>query len=326
MAVIDELARREHRRHEFGAIDHRIEPALEQADQPGAGIALQAKRLLVIFVELPLGNIAVIALDLLLGLELGAEVGRLALAPLAVLAGAVFPLVHRALGTAPDVLTHPAVDLVFGFCALRHRGSSLNATLIEGEERALLRKRKILLLTGRHPARRRPRVRQTTNAPINRARPTGLQYLPAPPLSIGAGRGCGAAIPPAYHSVRTLFSLSAHAIVGSFVNSDGLFAFRASRLLRRAYRVIHGDAFPSPIRGDFHKLFETCAHDDKLAGSRGARPTRLAAPFKRLSRRLTRARHQSRPVSSRHDGAACQTPKARTHHSSSQPDRLAGNI
>src|SRR5208283_1181480 len=93
----------------------------------GARVALEAARLDVIFVELALGNVAVIALDLLLGLELRAEVGRLALAALAVLAGAVFPLVEGAAGAAPDVLAHAAIDLVLRFCALRHRGSSLGA-------------------------------------------------------------------------------------------------------------------------------------------------------------------------------------------------------
>jgi hypothetical protein len=33
VAVVDELARREHGRHELGAIDDGVEPALQQADQ-----------------------------------------------------------------------------------------------------------------------------------------------------------------------------------------------------------------------------------------------------------------------------------------------------
>src|SRR5208283_257506 len=74
----------------------------------------------VIFAELLFRNIAVIALELLFGLELGAEIGRLALAALAVLTGAVFAPVHRALRAAPDVLAHTAVDFIFGFCALGH--------------------------------------------------------------------------------------------------------------------------------------------------------------------------------------------------------------
>src|SRR5271156_2376323 len=90
----------------------------------GAGIAPEAQRLHVVLVELTLGDIAVIALDLLLGLELGAEVGGFALASLAVLAGTVFAFVERAPGTAPDILAHPAVYLILRFCALRHRGSS----------------------------------------------------------------------------------------------------------------------------------------------------------------------------------------------------------
>ena len=98
-------------------------------------VALEATRFDVIFVELALGNVAVIALDLLLGLELGAEVGRLALAPLAMLARPVFTLVVGALGSAPDILAHPAIDLVFCFRALRHRNSSFSRF---NEERALL--------------------------------------------------------------------------------------------------------------------------------------------------------------------------------------------
>src|SRR5208283_702789 len=74
----------------------------------------------VIFAELLFRNIAVIALELLFGLELGAEIGRLALAALAVLTGPVFAPVHRALRAAPDVLAHTAVDFIFGFCALGH--------------------------------------------------------------------------------------------------------------------------------------------------------------------------------------------------------------
>src|ERR1700691_5542227 len=124
MAVIDELTRGEDGRHEFGAVHQRIEAALQQADQMGAGIAPEAQRLHVVLVELTLGDITVIALDLLLGLELGAEVGGFALAALAVLAGTVLTLVERAPGTTPDILAHAAVDLIFCFCALRNRGPS----------------------------------------------------------------------------------------------------------------------------------------------------------------------------------------------------------
>jgi hypothetical protein len=40
VAVIDELARGEHGGDELGAIDHRVETALEQADQVLTGVAL----------------------------------------------------------------------------------------------------------------------------------------------------------------------------------------------------------------------------------------------------------------------------------------------
>ena len=86
--------------------------------------APQATRLDVIFMELALRNIAVVALDLLLGFELGAEIGRLALAALAMLARPIFTLVEGTARTAPDVLAHPAIDLIFRFRALRHRYSS----------------------------------------------------------------------------------------------------------------------------------------------------------------------------------------------------------
>src|SRR5690606_37599338 len=62
-----------------------------------------------------------LALQLLLGAQLQTEVRHLALAALAVLAGAVFALVHRGLRTTPDVLAHTAVNFVLGRFALAHR-------------------------------------------------------------------------------------------------------------------------------------------------------------------------------------------------------------
>src|SRR5262245_19073222 len=121
VAVVDELARREHRGDELGTIDHGIEPAFEQPDHVRAGIALHADRLGVDAAELSLGDVAVIAAQLLLGAQLHAVVGELALAALAVLAGSVFPAVDGALGAAPHVLAHAAVDLVLRLVALGHR-------------------------------------------------------------------------------------------------------------------------------------------------------------------------------------------------------------
>ena len=92
-------------------------------------------RLLVDAAELPLGDVAVIAAQLLLGLELHAVVGELALAALAVLAGAVFALVDGALRAAPDILAHAAVDLVLRLVALGHRVLMLRCRF---EDRALL--------------------------------------------------------------------------------------------------------------------------------------------------------------------------------------------
>ena len=121
VAVVDELARGEHRGDELGAVDHGVETALQQADQVFTGVALHPAGLDIDAVELALGNVGVVALELLLGAELHAEVGQLALAALAVLAGTVFTAVHGALGAAPDILAHTAIDLVFRLTALCHR-------------------------------------------------------------------------------------------------------------------------------------------------------------------------------------------------------------
>src|SRR4051794_7314365 len=119
--MIDELPSREYGGDELGAVHHRVETALQQPDQVLAGVALHAAGLDIDAVELALGDVGVIAFQLLLGAQLHAKVGKLALAALAVLAGTVFTLVDRALGTAPDVLAHTAVDLVFRLTALCHR-------------------------------------------------------------------------------------------------------------------------------------------------------------------------------------------------------------
>src|ERR1700754_1631532 len=121
VAVIDELARGEHGGDEFRAIDHGVEAALQQADQVFAGVALHAAGFDIDAVELALGNIGVITFKLLLGAQLHAEVRQLALAALAVLAGAVFTLVDGTLRAAPYILAHTAIDLVFRLTALSHR-------------------------------------------------------------------------------------------------------------------------------------------------------------------------------------------------------------
>src|SRR5690606_1588478 len=120
VAVADDLARGEDRRRELGTVDDHVEPLLEQADQVLAGVALHAIGFLVGPLELLLGDVAVVALELLLGAQLQAVVAHLALAALAVLARAVGTAVHGAVRTAPDVLAHPAVEFMLGALALRH--------------------------------------------------------------------------------------------------------------------------------------------------------------------------------------------------------------
>src|SRR5262245_17719868 len=118
--MADELTRREHGGDELGAIDDGVEPALQEADQVLGGGALEAARLLVDAVELPLHDVGVVTLELLLGTQLLAIVRELGLPALAVLAGARLTLVEGALGPAPDVMAQAPVDLVLGADALRH--------------------------------------------------------------------------------------------------------------------------------------------------------------------------------------------------------------
>jgi len=122
VAVADDLARRERRRGQLGAIDGGVETALQQADHVLAGVAAQAVRLGENLAELTLGDVAVIALERLLGAQLDAEVRDLALAARAVLAGAGFALVGGALRRAPEILADAARNLVFRLKALAHCG------------------------------------------------------------------------------------------------------------------------------------------------------------------------------------------------------------
>ena len=92
MAVIDELACREGGDRQLHAIDHRIQAAFQQFHQVFGSVALTAHGFLIIFAELLFADIAVIALQLLLRHQLHAEIGRLLLAALAVLTGAIFAL------------------------------------------------------------------------------------------------------------------------------------------------------------------------------------------------------------------------------------------
>src|SRR4029077_16320179 len=104
-------ARRERGRRQLHAVDRRIEPALQQLDQVFAGIAAPPHRLFVKLAELPLADIGVVAFELLLGGQLGSAIRRF-LAPLSMLAGAVFAAVEGAFRAAPQIDAETAVDLV----------------------------------------------------------------------------------------------------------------------------------------------------------------------------------------------------------------------
>src|SRR5262245_23686884 len=133
MAVIDQLACREDGRRELGAIDDGVEPALEQADQMLAGVTLAPPRLLIDAAELALTDIAVVALEALLGEQLQ-TVFRGLLAPLTMLAGAVFALVDRALGAAPEIDVEAAIDLVLRLLSLGHARSFFDINMLSRSE------------------------------------------------------------------------------------------------------------------------------------------------------------------------------------------------
>ena len=120
VAVTDQLAGRPDRRRELSAVDDHVETALEQADEVLRRVALHPGRVDIVLLELLFGDVAVIALQLLLGAKLDSVVADLALAALTMLARAIFAPVHGALRPSEDVLAHAAVELVFGAGALRH--------------------------------------------------------------------------------------------------------------------------------------------------------------------------------------------------------------
>src|SRR5690606_3582415 len=102
-------------------VDNRIQTRLEKADQLFRRFALATVRLFIKAAELLLGNISVVALELLLGTELLAEIGKFALAALTMLTGAIFTAVDRRFGPTPNVFAKTAVELVLGGMAFAHR-------------------------------------------------------------------------------------------------------------------------------------------------------------------------------------------------------------
>ncbi len=108
----------------FGAIDHRVETALQQADEVFGGVTLQAGGFLVDVLELPLVDIGVIALQLLLGAELNAEIRQLARARWPCWPGRIRAC-SRGFSGGPDVLAEAAVDLMLCADALGHGLSSM---------------------------------------------------------------------------------------------------------------------------------------------------------------------------------------------------------
>src|SRR3546814_1274673 len=79
VAVAHDLASREDRRRELGAVDNSIQTAFQETDKVLASVALHTGGFKICLLELLFGHIAIIALQLLLRAQLNAEVGHLAL-------------------------------------------------------------------------------------------------------------------------------------------------------------------------------------------------------------------------------------------------------
>src|SRR5947209_4306453 len=101
--MADELARCPDGGRELGSVNDHVQATLEQSNQILRCVALHGDRLRVILLELLLGDVAVIALQLLLRAQLDTVIAELALASLAMLAGAIFAAIDRALGPSEDV-------------------------------------------------------------------------------------------------------------------------------------------------------------------------------------------------------------------------------
>ena len=120
VAVIHELTRSEHSWDELRTVHNRVQTTFEQTDQVFTCIALYTLGFCIDAAELLFCQVAVVALKLLLGAQLQTKVRQLALAALAVLAGAIFTTVYRGLWAAPDVFAHTAVNFILGRRAFCH--------------------------------------------------------------------------------------------------------------------------------------------------------------------------------------------------------------
>ena len=149
-----------------------------------------------------LGDVGVVAAQLLLRLQLHAEVGELALAALAVLAGAVFAAVHGALRAAPDILAHAAVDLVLRFSALGHsRPQLVEFAWFRGNAPSCCpgtcRNRQVLCQSGRHGPRvaKRRAGKNRRGARVLGGKAQGVKPPAAARRSAGASpKPCSAAL------------------------------------------------------------------------------------------------------------------------------------
>ena len=95
VAVVYKLAGCKDCRHEFGAVNNSIQPTLQKADQLLTRVAFETLSFGIDAAELLLGQIAVVAFQLLLCAQLCAEIRQFAFSALTVLAGAIFTTIDR---------------------------------------------------------------------------------------------------------------------------------------------------------------------------------------------------------------------------------------
>ena len=126
VAVVHELTRSKDRRHELGAVDDGVQATLQQTNQVLTSVAFNPLSLSKDAAELLFGQVTIMTLQLLLGAQLQTKVAELALAALAMLAGAIVTAVDRGFRTTPNVFAHPAVEFVLGRGAFCHRLISSN--------------------------------------------------------------------------------------------------------------------------------------------------------------------------------------------------------
>ena len=113
MTMIDKLACGKNSWREFHTVNQCVKAAFQNTNQVLTCITTTANSFLIVFLELLLANVTVIALELLFRHELHTEIRRLA-AALAMLTRSVFAGIDRRFSTSPEVYSETAINFMFG--------------------------------------------------------------------------------------------------------------------------------------------------------------------------------------------------------------------